>query len=139
MIIVFEDLSEKINLSKNQESFKTFLLRSRHLQISLILICHDIKNAIIRKLSFENSFFNNLNAAILMTPKASPFKFLYSIMSQLTDLSKDEIREVVHLSRSFSSYPYVFISSKYILDDQASRIRFDIFDKKIILTSKVLP
>ena len=136
-IFIIEDLAEKINSSSNQEKFKTFLYQSRHARLSIILICHDIKSASKRTFGFENAFFNNLTGTFIMTPTSAPLTYCSPIISKVSDFSKKECREIIKESHKFGPFPYIFISTKYILYDSASRVRFDIFGKNALLLNKV--
>ena len=139
-IICVEDFSPFINKNKEIDiMLQQFLLKSRHKNFSIILILHNLRHAMHKRISFERLFLDQLDLMVIFEPntyKNHIYNFLRNLIDPELSQSLDNIFE---LASSISNYPYILICCKQkIFNDNFSKIRIDIFDKNLILRSNRL-
>lgn len=106
----------------------TFVHHSRHKNISLVFISHEMSKT-WQNNSFNRTVINNLSGCFVTTPTHSSSKQLWEILSQIIDIERKKLPAIVAIAQSLSEYPYVFISSKILGSDIYTRIQFKLFEQ----------
>ena len=105
----------------------TFVHHSRHQNISLVFISHEMSKT-WQNNPFNRTLINNLSGCFVTTPTHCSTKQLWEILSQLIDIERRKLPAIVSIAQSISKYPYIFVSSKILGDDLYTRIQFKLFE-----------
>ena len=139
LILIFEDWSGFLNNTEKafNAELVSFLYRSRHNNISIIYILHNITHALTKRTSFERIFIDNASGLFFFKPinnKKTIYNYLKNYFSKKTT---DKLDDIFDLASKFTSYPYLFIQPQKDLKDEISKIRIDIFKLNIFLQSGI--
>ena len=133
-IIIFEDQSYL--LAAENTSFImdlcTFLLGSRHGNISLISILHQL--SFPQKSSFDRIFLANCTNYVIFIPKTSKHETVKFLKNVLYKDAVKYIDDIFQFAATESDYAYIFIDVNKSLGDKSglSHIRTDLFGKNYI-------
>ena len=137
IIIIFEDMTPFINAAdtKTNADMINFLYRSRHQQISILMIMHGIRHSLSNRGSFERTFLDNCSGFFLFKPINNK-KVIYSYLRNILDKkTTDKLDELFEFTSKISSHPYIFIQPYKKVKNDLLKIRADIFGKNIIFQS----
>ena len=139
-IVCIEDFMPTINKEKELDKmFNQFLLHSRHKNVSFIMILHNLRYSMQKRLSFERAFLDQLDMITVFEPntyKNHMYTFLRNLVDQELYQSLDNIFQI---ASSLLKYPYILLTCKQkIFNDNFSKVRLDIFEKNLILRSNRL-
>ena len=132
-IICFEDFSYRIHCLERDkiEKLSSFLLASRHLNISIVYILHQIK--LSQKFNFEKNFLENSSVFCIFLPKTNK-KSIYSFLRNvLTKNTVSKLDDIFSLSQRIMDYPFLVINTERYLKSDISKIRIDPFGINLIL------
>ena len=70
IIVIFEDMTQFINSAdrKTNSEMIDFLYRSRHSNISILMIMHGIRHSLSNRNSFERTFLDNCSGFFIFKP-----------------------------------------------------------------------
>jgi hypothetical protein len=137
IIVIFEDMTPFINSAdtKTNADMINFLYRSRHQQISILMIMHGIRHSLSNRGSFERTFLDNCSGFFLFKPinnKRVIYTYLKNILDKKTT---DKLDQLFDFTATLSSHPYIFIQPYKKVINDLLKIRADIFGKNIIFQS----
>lgn len=137
IIVIFEDMTQFINSadSKTNSQMIDFLYRSRHSNISILMIMHGIRHALSNRNSFERTFLDNCSAFFIFKPinnKRVIYTYLKNILNKKTT---DKLDQLFEFSSLLTNYPYLLIQPHKKVPSDLLKIRTDIFGKNIVFES----
>ena len=139
-IVCIEDFMPTINKEKELDKmFSQFLLHSRHKNVSFILILHNLRYSMQKRLSFERAFLDQLDMIIIFEPNTYK-NHIYTFLRNLVDLELyQSLDNIFHIASSLLQYPYILLTCKQkIFNDNFSKVRLDILERNLILRSNRL-
>ena len=112
-IICIEDFMPIINKEKELDKmFNQFLLHSRHMNFSFILILHNLRYSMQKRLSFERSFLDQLDLITIFEPNTYKCH-IYSFLKNLVDQELyQNLDNIFHLASTILKYPYILLTCK---------------------------
>ena len=139
IIVIFEDMSQFINAAdtKTNADMINFLYRSRHQQISILLIMHGIRHSLSSRGSFERTFLDNCSGFFVFKPINNK-KVIYTYLKNILDKNTTEkLDQIFDFASKIASHPYIFIQPYKKVNNDLLKIRADIFGKNIIFQSGI--
>jgi len=139
IIVIFEDMTQFINAAdtKTNADMINFLYRSRHQQISILIIMHGIRHSLTNRGSFERTFLDNCSGFFVFKPINNK-KVIYTYLKNILDKNTTEkLDQLFDFTSKISSHPYIFIQPYKKVNNDLLKIRADIFGKNIIFQSGI--
>ena len=133
-ILILEDMTYLLSIETNEYIGKlcSFLLRSRHLGISLINILHDYKFG--NKLSFQKVFLQNASMFALFSLKNNKNAAITFLKDHMGKKAMKLIDDIFNFCIQSSDFPYLFLDPSFTLGDNyhLSQLRTDIFNHNYV-------
>ena len=139
LIVIMEDISSDINNVDKRFNAEliSFLYRSRHFNISILSILHNLNHSLTKKTSFERTFIDNSSGLFFFKPINNKKQIYNYIRNFISQKISNQLDDIFTLSSSIMSHPYNFIQPHKNLIDEISKIRLDIFGENVFLQSGI--
>jgi len=138
-IVIFEDMTPFINSADNKSNSDMidFLYRSRHSNISILIIMHGIRHSLSKRTSFERIFLDNCSGLFIFKPISNK-RVIYSYLKNILDKNTcDKLDQLFEFVSKLTNYPYLLIQANKSVEDDISKIRSDIFGKNLFFQSGI--